>query len=231
MINSLASQHVNSRHLQKEQFDRYTHQYNQHPASVISVDQFLLQERADKCAHFLHTHATYKNVYGLYSKSPNVPEQAWLNEPESKRFFTYQVLDGSKKNDTITTGGLNFLKLRQFLRSPDFKAYLENIVNQPLGEATEVNVHLMHHTHFLKKHDDRHGNRRIAFILYLSPSWKSDQGGELHLIDKSGKQHSIEPTFNRLLVFDVENHDYHYISKILGANSRRLSINGWFKNP
>ena len=38
-------------------------------------------------------------------------------------------------------------------------------------------------------HDDELEGRRIAFILYLVPSWDRDLGGTLDLYDTDGKTH------------------------------------------
>ena len=225
---------VNPLHLQQQQYQRYHCQYDTHPASLMVIDDFLRPEFASQCADFLQSQASYKEVYGLYKNGQGADsKQAWLSACPSERFFYYQMLDKTKENTPIGNNGLSFLKLRHLLHSNDFKVYLQTLVGQELGQATPIKVHRMQSQHFLHKHDDRHGNRQLAFILYLSPAWKAEFGGQLQLIDTQQKKHSVTPSFNRLLVFDVANHDHHYIENIVTSNTsiNRLSINGWFLHP
>jgi Rps23 Pro-64 3,4-dihydroxylase Tpa1-like proline 4-hydroxylase len=183
----------------------------------------------------LQSQAAYKDVYGLYTGRQGADsKQAWLNASPSSRFFFYQMLDGTIGSAPVGSKGLSFLKLRQLLHTNDFKNYLQTIVGQELGQATPIKVHRMQPQHFLKKHDDRNGNRRIAFILYLSPVWQVEFGGQLELVDRQNRAHSVAPNFNRLLVFDVTNHKHHYIKRFVNpipsSQVNRLSINGWFLN-
>ena len=226
---------VNPLHLQQKQLQLYHHQYHTHPASLVVIDDFLRLEFASQCAQFLQSQAAYKDVYGLYTSRQGADsKQAWLNASPSSRFFFYQMLDSANGSAPIGSKGLSFLKLRRLLHTVDFKNYLQALVGQELGQATPIKVHRMQPQHFLKRHDDRHGNRRIAFILYLSPVWQVEFGGQLELVDRQDQTHSVAPSFNRLLVFDVTNHDHHYIKRIVNSipssQANRLSINGWFLN-
>ena len=226
---------VNPLHLQQKQHQLYQRQYQTHPASLVVIDDFLQPEFASQCAQFLQSQAVYKDVYRLYKNEQGADsKQAWSNASPSERFFFYQMLDSTQGNVPIGHQGLSFLKLRQFLHANEFKIYLQALVGHELGQATPINVHRMQAQHFLHKHDDRNGNRRLAFILYLSQTWKTEFGGQLHLIDRQEQKHSIAPNFNRLLVFDVTKHDHHYIESIVNPRPdtaiNRLSINGWFLN-
>lgn len=226
---------VNALHLEQKQLQLYHHQYRTHPASLVVIDDFLQSEFASRCTQFLQSQAVYKDVYGLYTRQQGAnSKQAWLRASPSTRFFFYQMLGSTIGKVTIGSTGLSFLKLRQLLHTKEFKYYLQALVGEKLGQATPIKVHRMQPQHFLKKHDDRYGNRRIAFILYLSSTWKAEFGGQLELIDRQKQTHSITPNFNRLLVFDVSNHSHHYISRIVNPipnpQASRLSINGWFLN-
>jgi hypothetical protein len=70
---------------------------------------------------------------------------------------------------------------------------------------------------FLKIHADFNwhhklqAHRRLNALLYLAPAWKPEWGGNLELWSKdmSQKVHSIEPKFNRLIVFEVADDSNH----------------------
>jgi len=53
--------------------------------------------------------------------------------------------------------------------------------------------------------------RRLNFLLYLNENWDPAWGGELELWDRTGKQRvrSVEPFFNRVVIFDTSNCSYH----------------------
>src|SRR5256885_8575397 len=53
---------------------------------------------------------------------------------------------------------------------------------------------------FLRRHTDRLGNRRLAFILYLSRDWSPSYGGMLHITDRSGDRKSTRLNSSHLVI-------------------------------
>jgi hypothetical protein len=56
-----------------------------------------------------------------------------------------------------------------------------------------------------------HLNRRVNVIIYLNKEWNKSYGGELEIWDKDLKQkyRSIEPIFNRCIIFNTDADSYH----------------------
>jgi hypothetical protein len=56
-----------------------------------------------------------------------------------------------------------------------------------------------------------HVNRRINVVIYLNKNWSKAYGGELELWDRAMTQkvRSIEPLFNRCIVFNTDSDSYH----------------------
>jgi len=56
-----------------------------------------------------------------------------------------------------------------------------------------------------------HLNRRINLIIYLNKNWQKEFGGNLELWDKQMKTKidSIEPLFNRCVIFNTDSKSYH----------------------
>jgi hypothetical protein len=56
-----------------------------------------------------------------------------------------------------------------------------------------------------------HLQRRINVLIYLNKNWKSDYGAELELWDRkmSRMDKSIEPIFNRCVIFNTDANSYH----------------------
>ena len=56
---------------------------------------------------------------------------------------------------------------------------------------------------FLRPHSDDNRNRHLALVIYLSPGWEADFGGELHMVDQEGHDTALPPVYNSLVAFDV----------------------------
>ncbi|XP_015109467.1 prolyl 3-hydroxylase OGFOD1 [Diachasma alloeum] len=92
-------------------------------------------------------------------------------------------------------------------------------------------------TDYLLCHDDHLGDRRIAFILYLSKNWTPEDGGSLDLFDTDSSGlprkivRSLVPEYNSLVFFEVSDNTYHQVAEVTSPDKRRLTINGWFHGP
>ncbi|MGB9152881.1 MAG: 2OG-Fe(II) oxygenase [Alphaproteobacteria bacterium] len=77
-------------------------------------------------------------------------------------------------------------------------------------------------------HDATGLNRRINALVYLNPDWKPEWGGEFGLYDNKGEVclKRIAPIFNRLVVFDSHDYNYHGLPDPLNfpEGSARRSI-------
>jgi hypothetical protein len=53
--------------------------------------------------------------------------------------------------------------------------------------------------------------RRLNLLIYLNKDWHAEWGGQLELWDRRGERcvRTIEPLFNRALLFDTSNFSYH----------------------
>lgn len=60
------------------------------------------------------------------------------------------------------------------------------------------------------------------------------QGGELQLYEVNAENSphrvikTIEPAFNSFVLFRVQQNSWHSVAEVIGENSSRLSLNGWF---
>ncbi|OWR45000.1 hypothetical protein KGM_204629 [Danaus plexippus plexippus] len=103
-------------------------------------------------------------------------------------------------------------------------------------------------------HDDRLGDRRVAFILYLAPwtprspphmqngaesqdkcwsgpGWRPHMGGALELVEDGQVVFRAFPANNTLAFFAVGPTSFHQVGEVLSMELPRLSINGWFHGP
>ena len=54
-------------------------------------------------------------------------------------------------------------------------------------------------------------HRRLNLLIYLTPEWRAEYGGELELWDTTGAQlvRRVEPKFNRAVVFSTRSDTFH----------------------
>ncbi len=85
--------------------------------------------------------------------------------------------------------------------------------------------------HFLTVHnDDLEGkNRRVAYVLNLTPEWREDWGGYLNFFDDAGHlTGGYKPAFNALNLFAIPaRHSVGMVSMF--ARRPRIAISGWMR--
>ena len=80
-----------------------------------------------------------------------------------------------------------------------------------------ASYHVVPRGGFFQVHADRNTAyetgliRRLALMLYLNKGWKPEYGGQFELWNETGTQRvtSVEPIFNRCLIFEVTETSYH----------------------
>lgn len=78
-------------------------------------------------------------------------------------------------------------------------------------------MHLTRHSGVLGVHADFnwhpqiHAHRRLNLLLYLTPDWRPEYGGELELWSTDGTQlvRRVEPVFNRAVLFTTRSDTFH----------------------
>ncbi|MEA3063571.1 MAG: SM-20-related protein [Sphingomonadales bacterium] len=87
--------------------------------------------------------------------------------------------------------------------------------------------------HFLTIHDDAEPTRtrRIAYVLGLTQSWRTEWGGLLMFHDRKGDVvEAWRPRFNALALFSVP--QLHSVSAVVpSAPKPRCSVSGWLMAP
>lgn len=119
----------------------------------------------------------------------------------------------------------------------DLATWLEHNTKIQLNKKISMTSSCYSDTDYLLCHDDNMGDRRIAFILYLSKNWTVEDGGALDLFDtdENGLPRnvvkSLIPEYNSLIFFEVVDNSYHQVAEVTSPDKSRWSINGWFHGP
>lgn len=154
-------------------------------------------------------------------------------QANAQRGFQY-VFDNFPLSDAHALGrNLDIYAMRvfEFLNSPDFLEFARQVTGSDAITMTDAQATLYRPGHFLTRHDDlASGAERIAaYVLNLTPQWRSDWGGILNFLDADGHvAEGYTPAFNALNIFKVpQPHSVSYVAPF--AQAGRYSITGWLR--
>ena len=224
---------IQPQHLDEENLARYRDSFARHPAQLVVVESFLLEEVAERISRFLQGEALFQREHGLYSIEGAVPQEVWESAEDDDRLFRLSRLEGISPEHLMSPNAVTYLRLRQSLQQPEFREFFEALTGLEFGSSDDFGVHSMSVGDFLRAHSDDLRNRSIAFVMYLSPGWSPSYGGNLQMVDQTGGESRIEATFNSIVVFDVQAENAHQVAPIEAAagDTRRLTIGGWYPKP
>jgi hypothetical protein len=72
--------------------------------------------------------------------------------------------------------------------------------------------------------------RRLAMLVYLNKNWKHEYGGQLELWDKTATkcEKVVEPIFNRTVVFEVADENFHGVRPVMIEERARISFAAYY---
>ncbi|XP_041047994.1 prolyl 3-hydroxylase OGFOD1 isoform X4 [Carcharodon carcharias] len=138
-----------------------------------------------------------------------------------------------QSDDLQKKKGYHISALRKALFE-DLRTWLSDIVGIKLESTVDLSCAKYEYTDVLLCHDDELEGRRIAFILYLVPEWRTSDGGTLDLYGADEHYQpqqiakSLTPSWNTLVFFEVSPVSHHQVSEVLSEGKCRLSVSGWF---
>lgn len=141
-----------------------------------------------------------------------------------------------QSNDLANVDGKSLKLLYETFRT-DLALWMEKNTEITLNKNISMSSSCYSDTDYLLCHDDNMGDRRIAFVLYLSKDWTAEDGGALDLFDtdEHGQPRnvvkSLVPQYNSLVFFEVEDNSYHQVAEVVSPVKSRWTINGWFHGP
>lgn len=123
------------------------------------------------------------------------------------------------------------LRLHEFLNGEVFLDFVRQVTGMEDIAFADSQATRFSAGHFLTTHDDDVAGkqRRAAYVLNLTPHWRTDWGGVLQFIDADGHVTAgLAPKFNALNLFRVpQQHAVSFVTP--SAPSSRYSITGWLR--
>lgn len=225
------SKWVQPQHLTSSALAGYQEAYASHPASTLRLPQILRPEIMRYLFLYMSSEAEYEPIFGLYSPDAKVPEQEWLAAEDSNRMYQFSQMRGTRP-DVRSLNPFLFAKFREALCDARFLLFFQALTGTPLAPLKSFAGNAFGTGDYLRPHHDFVGNRRIAYIFYLTPKWSPGFGGALHMFSHDNHETVLEVEDNSLVVFDVHGHREHYVAPVCEAAGeyRRLTLGGWFDN-
>ena len=221
---------IQPQHLEPARLFEYRQAFDIHPGRLVVLQDLLTAPVAERLARFLAAEGEFEPEFGIYSTEGKVSEEEWLKADEQDRFFRLGKLVRTPPQFQMSPNALTYLQFRRVFQRPEMKGLFEAISGLPLGWSDDFGAHAMRSGDFLRPHSDDNRNRRLALVIYLTPDWRREFGGELHVIDRNGHVTEIEPLYNSMIVFDVLAAPAHLVRPITAAAGaqQRLTIGGWY---
>ena len=116
-----------------------------------------------------------------------------------------------------------------FMNSAPFLDFVRALTGDPRPSFVDGQATRFRPGHYLNNHDDRMDSRLYAYVLNLTPRWRTDWGGVLNFIDEDDHvAEGYRPSWNALNLFRVpQSHAVGYVAPF--AQAPRLSITGWVR--
>jgi SM-20-related protein len=123
------------------------------------------------------------------------------------------------------------MRVFEYLNSEPFLEFARDVTGERDIAFADAQATLYRSGHFLTAHDDQVAGkqRRAAYVLSFTPTWRADWGGVLQFIDADGHvAEGYTPAFNALNLLCVpQMHSVSYVTP--AAVGGRYSITGWLR--
>lgn len=212
----------------------------------VQIKEFLELKSAQRIYNSLHSQTQWNlawNLDGQHHDMDYSGVQEW-SEPQKKkldelihqqaehdfqyRYASVPIYDIYKQN---LLPGHFFNTIYEFVNSDALLTIARKITGFDKIALADIQATRYSKGHFLTEHDDEvDGKHRLAaYVLNLTPKWKSDWGGALIFPDNNQQAEAWFPKFNVLNIFTVpQKHAVTVVSPF--APVHRYSLTGWFRS-
>jgi len=209
----------------------------------IHIPDLLEPESAEYLFRTLRDETEWSVLFANEGKGDAISIAAWRELPDQERqsLMNYILASGAHGFQFFYHGCFlhegvalppALQAAKEFLNSAPFLKFAKAVTGANDLHEADAQATLYRPGHFLNEHDDSNmpgEQRRIAYVLNMTPLWRPDWGGSLQFIADDG--HIIEgytPVFNAINLFRVPQR--HFVSAVAPhAGAGRYSITGWLR--
>lgn len=120
-------------------------------------------------------------------------------------------------------------KIAEFLTSRELMGFIREVTGEDAVVWASAHATLYMPLDFLTIHDDNipENDRRVAYVLNMTPNWRPDWGGALQFFDRPDHiEEAYLPAFNALNLFRVPK--LHSVAQVAPFGGMRYAVSGWF---
>lgn len=200
--------------------------YFELPYKHLVIDGFFDQKMADLC---LETFPELDSPIWEHANDSDIEikfRSTWESE--------FDIPDGM-------VDAIRILNSAPFLRAMSKRFGIDKVVPDPYFTGGGLNVTKpggLLDVHVDGNYHDATGlNRRLNALVYLNKNWERDWGGEFGVYDEKGEEciKSVEPIFNRLVIFDSHDKSFHGLPAPLnfpeGETRKSMLLYYYTKDP
>jgi Rps23 Pro-64 3,4-dihydroxylase Tpa1-like proline 4-hydroxylase len=147
---------------------------------------------------------------------PSLEEPIWEHQNDADIEVKYRT--AWKSEFDIPDGivdAVRILNSSEVLKAIGSRIGIQKVVPDPYFTGGGLNISMrggLLDVHVDGNYHDATGlNRRLNALVYLTPGWQPEWGGEFGIYDKTGQNclKKVAPLFNRLIVFDSHDYSFH----------------------
>lgn len=212
----------------------------------VQINDFLELDSAQQIYNSLKSQTQWNlawNLNGEHQDMDYTSVQRWSETQKQKldeliyeqashdfqyRYSSVPIYDIYKNN---LLPGHFFNSIYEFLNSEELLTLARTITGLDQILFADVQATRYSKGHFLTEHDDDViGKKRLAaYVLNLTPKWRTDWGGGLIFPDENKPAEAWFPKYNALNIFTVpQKHAVSIVSPF--ATENRYSLTGWFRS-
>jgi Rps23 Pro-64 3,4-dihydroxylase Tpa1-like proline 4-hydroxylase len=142
--------------------------------------------------------------------------------PDKDRFISQEIYAASDSEDSKAAKTDRLV--RKMMHSAPMHRLLSAMSGHELSATAPINLKRHGPGHFLRRHSDATGGRKLCSVLYLHDEWEPQYGGRFILYAEDGSEIAVDPLPNRLVIFDVTVKNDHAIEELASVPE------GWWRS-
>lgn len=221
---------IDPSHLNSEAIARVSAELLDSPAKTAVLDGFLAPRQFETLTALFAGDGNFEQKYKMKGQPDHVSEMEFEAVGSDRQFLTHLQLEGPEKGREMQQSVLKDLLFRRFLGGPA-RQFFSACVKSPIDAVETINAKILGKEHFLKPHSDAVEGRKLCCVLYMSTDWTPSLGGRFELYLDEKVVRTIEPTANRLILFQPGTRYLHAVEQFseAGRDWRRCNYSFWYR--
>jgi len=220
---------VQQQHLRPGAIAEMRRRFESRPERYFVVDDFILPERLRTIRGLLTEDGVLQTAYKVFGAKGWASEQQFHDAADEDRFIHELIYDKPREGRERSPAVVEDALFRLELKRPTFHAWLAATMGLPVDRTGPINLKRLNNEHFLRWHTDEIPFRTVCLVLYLHEDWIPTYGGRFLMRRLAGGIDTVEPLFNRLVVFNPGAHSDHAVEPMTPAAAEwaRLNYTVW----